>query len=148
MKDFDGRMETMPPYWWECTECGKQQLDFKATCGSRGIVHFLWDQMLPAQWDQSLLVKQCSSCMKQGVRITYLFDREEKPETVRTVHIVGIQPSSDRLVMMWETSSKSDLSQRWFDFKYVKGRKHLGHEQGGSDEEGRSAEAFPAVPPK
>ena len=109
----------MQSYWWQCTQCGTSRT-FAEECATRGVVHFLWDVLLPAEWDQSLLVRTCAVCQSHSLRITYEFPRAEK-ETMRTLHIVGI-PQDTYLPMLWETSPDPDLRERWFDFKYVQGR--------------------------
>ncbi len=105
----------MPSYWWQCTRCGYSPPSFKSVCKSRGIVHFLRDELLLAKWDQELLVRQCPSCRERSLRITYEFPRQKK-ETIRVLHIVGVD-RGDYLPMMWETSPSPDLTKRWFDFK-------------------------------
>lgn len=111
----------MPSYWWECVHGCDGKRTFKEECGSRGLVHFLWDHLLPGQWDQELLVRQCPACKSLSLRIAYDFPRRN-PETLCVLHIVGLGPFGDYLPMMWEASPKSDRSKMWFDFKYVRGR--------------------------
>jgi hypothetical protein len=116
----------MPSYWWQCAQCNATRR-FDVECGV-GIVRFLWDQLLPANWDQSLLVRPCSICSNGALRITYEFPREDR-KTLRVLHIFGLGPlgpKKDYLPMMWETSPAPDLKERWFDFKYMSGRSNWG----------------------
>lgn len=47
-------------------------------------------------------------------------------ELIRVYHIVGLgTPEDDYIPMMWE-SSPAPFSERWFDFKYVRGRRIWG----------------------
>jgi hypothetical protein len=85
---------------------------------------FVWDKLLPADWDQSLLTSPCPRCGQGVRRITYNFPREDKV-TLRVVHIVGLA-SNDYVPMMWETYPTHSTSDRWFDFKYQSGRNPWG----------------------
>lgn len=113
----------MPGYWWECETCGEKS-DFPTTVGASSISSFVWDKLLAADWDQSLLVSPCPRCSHGSRRITYEFPREDKV-TLRVVHIVGLQ-SDDYVPMMWETYPTDSPSDRWFDFKYQRGRNPWG----------------------
>jgi hypothetical protein len=112
----------MPSYWWQCTKCPAAPVLFGKSCKSRGVVHFIWDELLPARWDQSLLAQKCTACGESSLRITYEFPRKPNKEILRVIHVVGTGPHGDYLPMMWETSPSADLSTRWFDFKYIRGR--------------------------
>lgn len=113
----------MPGYWWQCTSCGEKP-DCLSVCGSRSIVAFIWDQLVPARWDQRLLRRRCK-CGRRSLRITYLFQRD-KPETVSVRLIVGLGPGDDYLPMLWETFPHSSPRTRWVDFKYQRGRNPWG----------------------
>jgi len=115
----------MAGYWWECESCGTRW-EFVAACGSKGITHFIWDILLPSNWDQAQLLGVCKSCGKVSLRITYEFPRKNK-EVLRVVHMVGLGPLYGSYIpMMWETYPISVEHERWFDFKYIDGRRTLG----------------------
>lgn len=116
----------MPSYWWECTnnKCPEigTQVDFINACGSKGITHFIWDILIPSQWNQSELIKKCSSCGEASLLIAYEFPREE-PVMIHVKHIVGLGPFDDIYVpMMWETIPDGDKENTWIDFKYINGK--------------------------
>jgi len=113
----------MPGYWWECEKCGAKS-DFPTTTGDSSMSSFVWDKLVPADWDQSLLVSPCGQCSDGSRRITYEFPREDKV-TLRVVHIVGRQ-SDDYVPMMWETYPTDEPSDPWFDFKYQSRRNPWG----------------------
>jgi hypothetical protein len=109
----------MPGYWWECLSC-KLKKDIRIT-------HFIWDVLLPSDWEQSHLSKQCNNCGENNLRITYKFPPYEIFLSVK--HIVGLGPFSEEYVpMMWETQPYGDWKtipygkegDIWFDFKYLK----------------------------
>jgi len=77
---------------------------------------FIWDRLIPADWDQSLLTSVCPHCDHGTRRITYDFPREDKV-TRRVAHIVGIA-SDDFVPMMWETYPTDDPSDLAFSFNY------------------------------
>src|SRR5260221_986606 len=106
----------MTGYWWQCEDCGKQY-DFHAACGSWSIYYFIWDVLLPSDWDQTKLTVPCSQCKRGLMRIKYDFPRKEKDTSFVTA-IVGLR-DDDYLPMMWETCSHSSEKERWFDFKYL-----------------------------
>ena len=113
----------MPSYWWHCDQCDKTRT-FEEECGI-GIVRFLWDELLLAQWDQKLLVHDCAACQSpQSLRITYDFPRKDK-ETLHVMHIVGMTPDREQtyLPMLWQASMNGEL---FFDFKYMNGRSNWG----------------------
>jgi hypothetical protein len=114
-------MEPMGSYWWECSNCGTQY-DFQTICQSRGITHYIWDVLIPSGWDQDHLVKNCTKCDKNILRITYIFPRAEKTH-LQVKHIVGLGPFDDVYVpMMWETIPDGNNDETWIDFKYINGR--------------------------
>ncbi len=109
----------MPGYWWECKDCGEKTKLLMA--------RFVWDELRPSSWDQNLLVKQCLHCGKEkAMQIKFEFPRKHR--TVLTlVQAVGLDSDDDDyLPMMWETIPDSEPDKRWFDFKYVVGRKNYG----------------------
>lgn len=115
----------MSSYWWECELCGNR-FEFPTVSQSKGIVHYIRDILLPSAWEQSHLVIRCQKCNKMSLRITYDFPRDVK-ETLRVVHVVGFGTPSDQFIpMMWETYPISTPKDRWFDFKYIRGRSIFG----------------------
>lgn len=116
----------MPSYWWQCEQCGCTET-FKNLVQCSSLPAFLWDNLVPSGWDQSLLVRPCSrSGCSFHFRITYDFPRSNK-ETPMVVRIVGLnKPPDTYLAMLWETYFLSDPSTRLFDFKYVNGRSPFG----------------------
>lgn len=113
----------MPGYWWECESCGEKS-DFPSTVGVTSMSSFVWDKLIRADWDQSLLVSPCPHCASVSCRITYESPRTAKV-TLRVVHIVGRQ-SDDYVPMMWETYPTDSPADHWFDFKYQRGRNPWG----------------------
>jgi len=87
---------------------------------------FIWDKMLATGWDQSLLTPTCSKCHTGILRITYEFPRSDKV-VLQVMHIVGLKEEDDDYVaMMWETQPQHSPAERWFDFKYQRGRNPRG----------------------
>ena len=114
----------MPSYWWECEQC-KAKREFPDVTSSNGIAHYIWDCLIPFNWDQSALVMPCKECNNGTMRITYEFPRKKERETIHVVYIVGVRLNNEIYgAMMWETYPESDPTGRWFDFKYINGR-HL-----------------------
>jgi hypothetical protein len=72
-----------------------------AICNSRSIAAFIWDELAPSGWDQSLLLRQCK-CKRRSLRITFRFKRGD-PERISVRHIVGLGPEGDYRPMLWET---------------------------------------------
>jgi hypothetical protein len=113
----------MAAYWWECEGCGKS-VDFPNATGAGGITRFIRDILLPSDWDQSLLLRQCTACDKPLLRMTYEFPRGKETVSLHTVHIVGLD-KDEYLPMMWETCPMDSpqerwlSEERWFDFKYI-----------------------------
>ncbi len=112
----------MSGYWWECEGCGEKS-DFPTVVSTLSMSSFVWDKLLRADWDQSLLVSPCPHCQAFR-RITYEFPRKDKV-TLRVIHIVGRQ-SEDYVPMMRETYPTDSPKERWFDFKYQRGRNPWG----------------------
>jgi hypothetical protein len=79
--------------------------------------------MVASAWDQTLLAKPCS-CGSE-LRITYDFPRQNK-EVLQVIRMVGVEWTPEYLMMLWETAPASDPSERWFDFKYIRGRNPWG----------------------
>jgi hypothetical protein len=113
----------MAGYWWECEACGKET-DFLTTGAAASLASFVWDRLIPSDWDQSLLTAPCSAGCAGPQRITYHFPRDDRM-TLRVIHIVGLK-SDDYVPMMWETYSTESPSERMFDFKYQRGRNPWG----------------------
>lgn len=113
----------MPGYWWECEACDNR-LDFPDVTGTSSIASFVWDKLLAADWDQSLLAPPCKKCGHGTLRITYEFPREDKV-ILRVIHIVGLK-YDDYVPMMWETHPKDSPADQCFDFKYQRGRNPWG----------------------
>jgi hypothetical protein len=112
----------MPGYWWQCHVCNATT-DFLAATSTRSLPAFLRDRMVHSKWDQALLALPCK-CGAE-MRITYDFPRQQK-EVLQVVRMVGIEWDPEYLMMMWETAPASDPNERWFDFKYLRGRNPWG----------------------
>jgi hypothetical protein len=111
----------MAAYWWACEKCDAIE-NFIDVCGYKGIAHYIWDILLASSWDQDKLLLACKACGQRSLRIAYDFPGGDKI-SLRVVHIVGLGPIKGEYVpMMWETYPISEINERWFDFKYVKGR--------------------------
>jgi hypothetical protein len=113
----------MARYWWQCTACGERPA-WLTVCKSRSIAAFIWDELLPSGWDQSLLVRRCD-CGRHALRITYRFQRSD-PERISIRHIVGLKPEGDHLPMLWDTFRHSAPLRHWIDLKYQRGRSPWG----------------------
>src|SRR3990170_3038918 len=108
----------MHSYWWQCMNCDSI-FSFGEVTNSKGVVHFIWDELLPNHWNSKKLILRCNKCNRNSVRITYEFPRKDKT-TLIVVNIVGIESSEKGyLRMMWETMPLGEPKTRWFDFKYV-----------------------------
>jgi len=112
-------------YWWQCNECSSQY-DFTEVTNSKSTAAFIWDELLPAGWDQSLLTQSCPECSQQTLRITYAFPRANR-EVIQAIHVVGLTPyEGDTYVpMIWETSA-AGKEKNWIDFKYINKRNNWG----------------------
>ena len=113
----------MAGYWWQCLSCGGRPA-WLTVCRSRSIGAFIWDELAPGGWDQSLLRRKCE-CGRRSLSITYRFRRGD-PERVSVRHIVGLDPDGDHLPMLWETFRHSKPRASWMDFKYQRGRSPWG----------------------
>ena len=110
-------------YWWQCTSCGERPA-WVAVCNSKSIAAFIWDELAPSGWDQSLLRRICT-CKCRTLYITYRLKRGD-PEKVSIKHIVGLSLEDDYLPMIWETFRHATPRTRWIDFKYQRGRSPWG----------------------
>ena len=95
-----------------------------AVCKSKSIAAFIWDELAPSGWDQSLLRRTCT-CKRRSLYITYRLKRGD-PERVSVKHIVGLSLEDDYLPMIWETFRHATPRTRWIDFKYQRGRSPWG----------------------
>ena len=116
----------MGAYWWQCLNC-KASFSFNEVTGSRGVVHFIWDELLKNLWDQKLLIKTCGKSKEKKLVIAYEIPRKE-PELIFVNHIIGFTRDNYFLQMFWETISESNLKSqtKWYDFKYLNNRNILG----------------------
>jgi hypothetical protein len=113
----------VPRYWWQCTSCGDRP-SWLTVSPSRSIAAFIWDELAPSGWDQSLLSRKCN-CKRRSLRITYRFRRGD-PERVCVKHIVGLGSDGDYVPMLWETFRHSSPRTTWIDLKYQRGRNPWG----------------------
>jgi hypothetical protein len=113
----------MSRYWWQCISCGEKP-PWLTVCRSRSVAAFIWDELAPSGWDQSLLRRTCP-CGRRSLRITYRFRRGD-PERISVKHIVGLGSKDDYLPMLWETFRHSRPRTPWIDFKYQRGRSPWG----------------------
>ncbi len=111
-------------YWWQCTACGERPA-WLAVCGSRSVAAFIWDELSPSGWDQTLLRRACTSCKRRSVYITYRLKRGD-PERVSVRNIVGLNLDEDYLPMVWDTFRHATPRTHWIDFKYQRGRSPWG----------------------
>ena len=95
-----------------------------AVCRSRSVTAFIWDELAPSGWDQSLLLRRCK-CKRRSLRITYRSKRGDT-DRISVKHIVGLDPDGDYLPMLWETFRHSKPRTPWIDFKYQRGRSPWG----------------------
>jgi len=116
----------MPGYWWQCEHC-LGNATFAAACNTTSICRFIRDVLMPADFNQELLLQMCAQCGDRALRITFDFPRGD-PETVRLLHLVGRpqETGSPYLPMMWETYPVSDPEARWFHFNYMNDRNPYG----------------------
>ena len=113
----------MARYWWQCTACGDRPA-WLTVCDSQSIAAFIWDELAPSGWDQSLLRRTCQ-CGRRSLRLTYRFQRGD-PDRVSVKQMVGLGPDGDYLTMLWETFRHSSPRTTWLDFKYQRGRSPWG----------------------
>jgi hypothetical protein len=107
-------------YWWECEneKCGATS-EFQEICETKSIYGFIWDVLLPSDWDQTLLLRKCPQCNETSARIAYKFPRLEEL-LFRVVHIVGFLDAKDNyLPMMWAAYCVGDRNTLNYDFKYL-----------------------------
>lgn len=114
----------MPGYWWECENCGQHGGEFREATGCSSIAAFIRAKLLPSDWDQSLLLRECKQCGQHSCRITYDFPRKERL-VFRLVHAVGLE-LDDYLPVMWEFYEVGEPHTLKFDFKYLLGRNPTG----------------------
>ena len=106
----------MPGYWWECEGCGKAY-DFPAGSGHAGIPHYVRDALIPSNWNQELLIRECRECGEKALRIAYEYPRSNK-ESLRVLHIVGLgEVGDDYIPMMWVSLFSPYNGDPCFDFK-------------------------------
>ncbi len=113
----------MARYWWQCIACGERP-PWLAVCASKSIAAFVWDELAPSGWDQSLLRRKCA-CNRRSLYITYRLKRGD-PERVSVRRIVGLSLDDDYLPMLRETFRHASPRTRWIDFKYQRGRSPWG----------------------
>jgi hypothetical protein len=109
----------MPGYWWQCEHCGFKT-DFHSVSKTTGICRFIRDVLCPSDFDQTLLLRLCTECNQQSLRITFEFPRKDPKdrEEVRVLHIIGLIDNG-YLPMMWETYPTSKPQVRWLHFNYM-----------------------------
>ena len=79
---------------------------------------FLRKIMIPNNWDQSKLIEQCQACNETALRITYEYPRQDDPDLIQVLHMVGLV-QGEYLPMMWETYYAPNDQSTFFDFKYM-----------------------------
>lgn len=115
----------MAGYWWQCEGCGHRETVAEIT-NRNSIAAFIWDDLRPSSWNQTLLTVPCRKSCGRCMRITYEFPAKNT-ETVMVMRIVGLPPGeNDYLPMMWETFFLSDRENFLFDFKFQKKRQGWG----------------------
>jgi hypothetical protein len=105
-----------PSYWWKCMSCACART-FAQTLGTNSIHGFLWNTLLPSDWEQELLVRKCPECREFSLRIAYEFPRQ-RTSVVTVYHIVGAD-KGNWMPMMWETTLDDESDDHLFDFKYI-----------------------------
>lgn len=111
-------------YWWQCSACGDRPA-WLDVCESKSVAAFIWDELVPSGWDQSLLRRTCRCCRRRSLRITYRLRRGD-PDRVSIKHVVGLSLEDDYLPMVWETFRHATPKTSWIDFKYQRGRSPWG----------------------
>ena len=109
-------------YWWECESC-KEKTSFRDTVGVE-IAAFIWDT-LSNDWDQTLLLRECSRCKGRRLRITFNFPRQNR-SVFRVKHIIGTFITNSYLAMMWEFYEIGNPNLSKYDFTYLTGRNPYG----------------------
>jgi hypothetical protein len=112
----------MPGYWWSCTTCDRE-FTFEKVTDSKSICQFIWDRLLPADWNQKFLTVKCPECETRTVKLAYDFPRRKR-KVMRVNHIVGLNyGGGDYLQMMWEAVDVLEPKKALYDFKYlIRGR--------------------------
>ena len=113
----------MARYWWQCLSCGERPA-WLSVCRSRSVAAFIWDELAPSGWDQSLLLRPCT-CGRRSLRVTFRLRRGD-PERVSIRHLVGLKAEGEHLPMLWETFRHGSPRRSWVDFKYQRGRSPWG----------------------
>lgn len=108
-------------YWWECESCGAKP-SFPDTVEMQ-IGAFIWDRVRK-DWDQGLLVRECSKCKERSLRIAYDFPQHGL--VFRVKHIVGVQDIESYVPMMWEFYEIRNPSLSKYQFNYLTGRNPMG----------------------
>ena len=111
-------------YWWQCIACGDRPA-WLAVCESKSVAAFIWDELAPSGWNQTLMRHTCKSCKRRSVYITYRLQRGD-PERVSIKHVVGLNLEDEYVPMVWETFRHATPRTTWIDFKYQRGRSSWG----------------------
>lgn len=109
-------------YWWECESC-HAQASFPDTVGAE-IAAFIWDT-LSKNWDQDLLLRQCTRCNERRLRIAFNFGSAH-PYVFRVNHIVGIFADKEYVPLLKEFYEVSKPDQPKYDLTYLRGRNPAG----------------------
>jgi hypothetical protein len=119
----------MKGYCWQCQnpKCAahSDRPTFADGVQRASITTFIWDDLFPADWDQSKLVQRCKRCKGDSVRIAYEYERKKDPEKLTLIHAVGICEGDWRR-MMWESIAEGKEDERWFSSNYMYGRNPTG----------------------
>ena len=107
----------MAGYHWQCSNC-KQESSFSQVKANTGIAKFIWQTLLPANWNYNLLIRECPQCHEKEMRITFEFPRQQNPELLQVKQIVGL-PVGNYLPMMWESFPFGSIDESWFSFNYI-----------------------------
>jgi hypothetical protein len=119
----------MKGYWWQCENerCNnyRQRLEFQDVFKTEDVpvnnmCQFIRKRLFPSDWDQDLLARPCAQCHENSVRIAYEYEREQDPERLTLIHLVGIGDAK-WLGMMWESIAQGSESEPWFSFSYLYG---------------------------
>ena len=117
-------MSEKPPnkpngYWWQCDKNSNHwHKEFIISNKDVGLVRFFYE-LAKTNWDQSLLINNCTEDCDGKMRLTYDFPRQNDPERLSAIHIIGISNEHpEYLPMLWESKPHS-YDDMYFDFKYV-----------------------------
>lgn len=113
----------MPAYWWECEKCKKKR-HFSDVTDAKSITHFIWNILMPSDWNQELLVEKCASCSDQ-MRIAYICPRNGQNHLM-IKYIIGLAAADQYISMLWETIPDGDGNETLLDFKCLNGRNVFG----------------------